>query len=326
MSYILVTGAAGYIGSKVSYDLIDKGYKVIAIDDLSTGYRKLVPKKCTFIKVDISKLANLEKVFRKNKFNAVFHFAAKKKIDESQKYPLKYFNTNVIGTKNLLDLIVKYEIKNFIFSSTCAVYGNVSNARVFEKNLLIPESYYGYTKLISENTIIEYQKKYNFKYAILRYFNVVGADVKLRTGEINSGSLFKNLINSIKNNKIFKINGNDYRTKDGTCIRDYIDINDLSDLHLLSYNYINRNKKSILLNCGYQKPTSVLDVVKYFEKIIRKKIKIAYKNRRPGDVEKLYSNNLLQKRLFTNWNSKFSIKNSIQTTLDWEGLKNRKIF
>ena len=158
MQTILVTGGAGYIGSKVSYDLIDKGYKVISIDDLSEGYKKIVPKKCIFIKVDISKLANLEKVFKRYKFNAVFHFAAKKKVDESQKYPIKYFNTNVVGTKNLLDQIVKYGVKNLIFSSTCAVYGNASNTRVSEKNLLMPENYYGYTKLISENTIIEYQK------------------------------------------------------------------------------------------------------------------------------------------------------------------------
>lgn len=317
MKTILVTGGAGYIGSKVSYDLIDKSYKVIAIDDLSTGFRKLIPKKCIFIKVDISKLANLEKVFKRYKFNAVFHFAAKKKVDESQKYPLKYFNTNVVGTKNLLDLIVKYKVNNLIFSSTCAVYGKAANTRVSEKNLLIPESYYGYTKLISENTIIEYQKKYKFNYAILRYFNVVGADNKLRTGEINNGSLFKNLSKSLKKNKIFQIYGNDYNTKDGTCIRDYIDINDLSKIHLLSYKFIQR-KKSIIFNCGYSKPISVMDVINEFQKIYKKKIKYKFKNKRLGDVEAIFSNNKLQNKLLPNWRRKFLIKDSILTTLKWE--------
>lgn len=318
MKYILVTGAAGYIGSKVSYDLIDRGYKVITIDDLSEGYKKVVPKKCIFIKVDIYKLANLEKVFKKYKFDSVFHFAAKKKVDESQKYPLKYFKTNIVGTKNLLDLVAQYKIKNFIFSSTCAVYGNTSNTRVSEKNLLLPESYYGYTKLISENTIIEYQKKHNFNYAILRYFNVVGADVKLRTGEINKGSLFKNLSESIKKEKIFYIYGKNYNTKDGTCIRDYIDINDLSQIHLLSYKYIINKKKSIIFNCGYNKPISVIDVVNQFQKNYKKKIKYKFKKKRLGDIKEIFSNNKLQKKLFPHWKQKFDLEKSVISTLKWE--------
>ena len=319
MQTILVTGGAGYIGSKVSNDLIDKGYKVIAIDDLSTGYRKLVPKKCIFIKIDISKLANLEKVFKRYKFNAVFHFAAKKKVDESQKYPLKYFNTNVVGTKNLLDLVIKYKVKNLIFSSTCAVYGNTSNTKVSEKDLLIPKSYYGYTKLISENTIIEYQKKYDFNYAILRYFNVVGADTKLRTGEINKGSLFKNLSESLKKDKIFQIYGNDYNTEDGTCIRDYIDINDLSNIHLLTYKFIQR-KKSIIFNCGYSKPVSVMEVLTQFHKVYQKKIKYKFKNRRLGDRKEIISDNKLQKKNFPNFRQKFCLKESVLSTLKWERL------
>ena len=318
MQTILVTGGAGYIGSKVSYDLIDKGYKVIAIDDLSTGYRKLVPKKCIFIKVDITNIANLEKIFKNFKFDVIYHLAAKKKVNESQKYPLRYFNSNVIGTKNLLDLIIKYKVKNLIFSSTCAVYGNTSNAKISEKNLLIPESYYGYTKLISENTIIEYKKKYNFNYAILRYFNVVGADLKLRTGEINKGSLFKNLSEAIKRKKKFFIYGKNYNTKDGTCIRDYIDINDLSLIHQLSYKYIKRRKKSIIFNCGYSKPLSVMDIINEFQKIYKKKIKYKFKNKRLGDVEAIFSNNKLQNELLPNWKRKFLIKDSILTTLKWE--------
>lgn len=321
MRYILVTGAAGYIGSKVAYDLVDKGYKVISLDDLSSGYKKIIPRKSIFIKIDISELISLEKVFKKYKFNAIFHFAAKKKVDESQKYPLKYFKSNTIGTKNLLDLIVKYKIKNLIFSSTSAVYGNSKNSRVSENDCLVPESYYGYTKLICENTIIQYQKKYNFNYAILRYFNVIGADKKLRTGEINSGSLFKNLVESIKKKKKFNIYGNNYKTKDGTCIRDYIDINDLSEIHILALKKLKNSNKSFILNCGYKKPLSVLDIIKNFNKILNLKLKIQFKNRRPGDVEKIYCNNKLQKKIIPKFIQKYDIKDSIISTLKWNRIK-----
>jgi UDP-glucose 4-epimerase len=318
MQNILVTGAAGYVGSKVCYDLIDKNFKVLAIDDLSLGNRSILPKKCIFIKVDISKLEELERVFKKFKFTTVYHFAAKKSVDESQRYPLKYFKTNVMGTKNLLDLIIKYGVKNLIFSSTCAVYGETLNHEVSEKNLLVPKSYYGYTKFLCEKTIIQYQKKYNFNYAILRYFNVVGADHKLRTGEIDSDSLFKNIIVSIKTGKAFNLYGDNYNTKDGTCIRDYIDINDLSELHLLALNKIKKLKKSIIFNCGYNKPRSVSDIVHNFEKILKFKIPIKLKKKRKGDVEEIYSNNKVQNNLFPNWRPKFNLSDSIKLSLRWE--------
>lgn len=321
MKNILVTGGAGYIGSKVSYDLIDEGYRIIIIDNLSSGKKKLIPGKAIFKKIDITNIKSLEKIFKKYRFNSVFHFAAKKKVDESQKYPLKYFKTNVIGTKNLLDLIIKYKVKNLIFSSSCSVYGNVLGYKVAEKNFLLPLSCYGYTKLISENTIAEYKKKFNFNYAILRYFNVIGADHKLRTGEINPGSLFKNLVFSIKRKKKIQIFGDNYNTKDGTCIRDYIDINDLSKLHILAMKKIINFKKSILFNCGYSKPISVYDIIKNFEKILKYKIKIKIKNRRPGDVEKIFSNNNMQKKLFPRWKQKYDLSHSIISTLKWDKVK-----
>lgn len=318
MKNILVTGAAGYIGSKVAYDLIDSGFNVISIDNLSNGYKKLVPKRSIFFKKDLTNFKGLEKIFKKYHFDAIYHFAAKKKVDESQKFPLKYFNSNVIGTKNLLDLSIKYKVHNFIFSSTCAVYGNTLKTKVSEKEPCLPESYYGYTKLISENTIVEYKKKYNFNYAILRYFNVVGADYKLRTGEIKQGSLFKSICNSIKTKRKFSIYGTNYKTQDGTCIRDYIDINDLSNLHLIAHEYINKNKKSILFNCGYNMPVSVLNVIKNFEIILKNKIQKIAICRRAGDIEKIFSDNKLQRKLFPKFKKNFNLKNSIKNTLEWE--------
>ena len=187
-----------------------------------------------------------------------------------------------------------------------------------EKNLCLPESYYGYTKLISENTITNYQKSYNFNYAILRYFNVVGADIKLRTGEVNKGSLFKNLSDSIKKKKFFYINGKNYDTLDGTCIRDYIDINDLSQIHIQSHKYIEKERKSILFNCGYSKPISVMDVLNQFQKIYKKKLNYKFRKKRLGDIKEIFSNNNLQKKLFPEWKQKFSLKESILSTLRWE--------
>ena len=146
----------------------------------------------------------------------------------------------------------------------------------------------------------------------------MGADVKLRTGEINKGSLFKNLSESIKKEKIFYIYGKDYATKDGTCIRDYIDINDLSQIHLLSYKYIKKKKKSIIFNCGYSKPISVIDVVNKFQKNYKKKIKYKFKKKRLGDIKKIFSNNKLQKKLFPYWKQKFDLEKSVLSTLKWE--------
>lgn len=320
MKKILLTGGAGYIGSKIAHDLVDLNCKVIIIDNLSNGNKNLIPKKTIFKKIDISNLPKLEDCFKKNKFDAIYHFAAKKKVDESQIKPLKYFKTNVIGTKNILDLLVKYKVKNLIFSSTCAVYGNVKNPQVSESHPTLPESYYGYTKLISEETIKNYQKKFKFNYAILRYFNVIGADSKLRMGEKNKGSLFKNLILAIKKKQNFSLFGINYKTKDGSCIRDYIDVNDLSKLHILSHEFISKKKKSILFNCGYNKPLSVLDIIKKFENILKKKIIVKIKKKRLGDIEKIFCNNSMQKKLFPKWKQKTTIEMSILNTLQWEKL------
>lgn len=321
MRNILLTGGAGYIGSKVSYDLIDDNFNVIIVDDLSNSNKKLIPKKAIFKKIDISNYAKLENCFKLYKFEAVYHFAAKKKVDESQKKPLEYFNANVIGTNNLLNLIAKYKVKNFIFSSTCAIYGNSEKKKVLEDGITLPLSYYGLTKLIAENMIRNYHKKFKFNYAILRYFNVIGSDYKNRTGEINSGSLFKNIISSLKNKKKFFVFGKNYKTKDGTCIRDYIDLNDLSELHLLSHKYIKKKKSSILFNCGTSKPFSVLDVIKKFEDVTKNTLPKDYKKRRLGDIEKIYSDNRKQRIIFPKWKPKFSLKESVINTLRWENIK-----
>ena len=321
---ILVTGGAGYIGSKVVLDLEKKKYKVVVLDDLSTGYKSLVSKKSKFYKVNIQNENAVEKIFKKHKFNAVFHFAASLSVPESQSKPLKYYLNNVIGTENILKQISKNRIKYFILSSTCAVYGGINGGKVSEKSPLMPESNYGKTKLLAEQLTKSFANKYSFKYAILRYFNVVGADPNLNIGPIKIGSLFKNITFSLKHN-IPKINifGTNYKTSDGTAVRDYIDVNDLSNLHLESLNKLKKSK-SFVLNCGYGKPLSVKKIITSFQKISNKKIKIQKKPRRPGDVEKVYSDVRLLKKKFPKWKSKYSLSDSIKYSLEWEKKINGK--
>jgi UDP-glucose 4-epimerase len=320
--YLLVTGGAGYIGSKVCNDLLDKNYSVVVIDNLITGNRLLVNKKAKFFNIDIQNENELKWVFKKFKFDAIFHFAASLSVPESQNNPLKYYKNNVLGTENLLKQTIKNKIKYFIFSSTCAVYGGYGKNKINENDPTLPESNYGKTKLLAESLIINYASQYKFKYAILRYFNVVGADNKLRCGQLTKGALFKNLCSNIINN-IYHVDvyGSQYNTKDGTCIRDYIDVNDLSALHILSYVKL-KKFKSFIINCGYNIGFSVLDVVGNFKKVIKKKIIVRLFPKRPGDVEKIYCDNSLLRKIFPEWKRSFYIKDSIKHALAWEKIIN----
>ena len=307
MKNFLVVGGAGYIGSVLVNNLIDLGYKVVVIDNLLTGHKFLVNKKAIFFRLDINNFDKLNSFFKKFYFDAVFHFAAATSVKESEKKPLKYFRINVDGTQNLLNCICKKKIKYIIFSSTCAVYGNSENEKVNELDSTIPISNYAKSKLLSEILIKNYAEKFSFKYAILRYFNVVGADSKLRSGQVYKGHLVKNIESNISNKKYsVKLFGNDYNTKDGTTIRDYIDVNDLSELHILSLKKL-FSSKSFTLNCGYNIGYSVMDIIEKFESVVKKKIFINYLPRVKGDITKIYSNNKFLKFLFPSWKRKFGI-------------------
>jgi UDP-glucose 4-epimerase len=324
---ILITGGAGYIGSKVSYDLTDLGFKVYILDNLSTGHRKLINKKALFYHGDILDYKFINDLLKKNRINTIIHLAASLSVMESQINPLKYYKNNVEGTENLLRAAVNNNLKYFVFSSTCAIYGNTNKRKIDENNFPRPVSYYGKTKFLSELVLKNYAQKYKFSYAILRYFNVVGSDEKLRTGLINDNDqLFKNISSKIlKTEKIsVNINGKDYATKDGTCIRDYIAVNDLSKCHISSLKYISQKKKSIILNCGYGKGFSVLDIVNIFSKVVKKKIKIIFKKRRNGDIESVVCDTKLQQKLFGKVH-KTSLQNIVKSTLEWERTLYKKI-
>ena len=318
MKKILVTGGAGYIGSKVCYDLLDKNYKIVVIDNLSNSTKENINKKIIFYNYDLKNIYRIDKIFQKHKFDAVFHFAALTNVSESSKYRNKYYLNNVVVTKNILNLIKKFKIKYFVFSSSAAVYGNIAISPVHENNKIRPISNYGKNKAECELLIKNFSSRYDFNYAILRYFNVIGADFKLRTGQLSKGSLFKNLANNLANNKYsINIYGKKLKTKDGTPVRDYIDINDLSSLHILALKKLIK-KKSLLINCGYNKGYTVLEIVKQFSEVIKKDIKIKFLRKRLDDISQIYCSNKRLLKIFPNWKRKYFIKDSIRNMLNWE--------
>ena len=326
MYNILITGGAGYIGRQI-INLIDKKkFNIVVVDNLNTTKKNYLPKNIKVEKINILNKKKLEKLFSIYNFDGVIHLAAKCVVSESQKYPDIYYETNIIGTKNIIRYSKKFKVKHFIFSSSCSIYGN-SDGIVKENNKKKPVSYYGKTKLIGENLIKRSFKNTKIKFVILRYFNVVGADLKNKIGEIgDKDRLFNNISKKIIN-KNFKINiyGNDYKTKDGTCIRDYMHVYDLAKIHLSCLKKFKHIRKSLELNCSYGKGYSVLDIVKSFEKIAKRKINLIYKERRNGDTEKVIASN---KKLnqFIKWKPKFNkLDSMVSTTFLWNKYLNKNL-
>ena len=288
---ILVTGGAGYIGSHIVELLIKTKSNIIIIDNLVTGHKKLLNKKAKFIKVDIKNKTLITKIINNYEISSIIHLAGSLNVSEAEKNKKKYYKNNVEGTLNLIKACKNSFVKNIIFSSSCSVYGNVKGS-VNEKMKPNPQSYYALTKYKAEEIIKKFSKKYNYKYGILRYFNVAGASPSGKIGEIETshGHLIKNIaIQSLKKKPVINIYGNDYKTKDGTCVRDYIHVSDLATIHIMALKYINKNSKSLILNCGYGKPYSVLDIANIF-KIKKKNTQIRFKKRTPGDIAEVYSN------------------------------------
>ena len=326
MYNILITGGAGYIGRQI-INLIDKKkFNIVVVDNLNTTKKNYLPKNIKVEKINILNKKKLEKLFSFYNFDGVIHLAAKCVVSESQKYPDIYYETNIIGTKNVIRYSKKFKVKHFIFSSSCSIYGN-SDGIVKENNKKKPVSYYGKTKLIGENLIKRSFKNTKIKFVILRYFNVVGADLKNKIGEIgDKDRLFNNISKKIIN-KNFNINiyGNDYKTKDGTCIRDYMHVYDLAKIHLSCLKKFKHVRKFLELNCSYGKGYSVLDIVKSFEKISKRKINLIYKERRNGDTEKVIASN---KKLnqFIKWKPKFNkLDSMVSTTFLWNKYLNKNL-
>ena len=317
---ILITGGAGYIGSHITEQFVkNKKNNIFILDNLSTGRKILINKKTKFIKGDIKNIKLLKKIIKKFHIETIIHLAASLNISEAEKNKKKYYKNNIIGTKNLILACEKSNVKYFIFSSSCSIYGNVRGG-VSEKNKANPQSYYSFTKYKGEELIKKYYLKLKFKYAILRYFNVAGASKSGKIGEIEKshGHLIKNIsIQNLRKKPKIEIYGNNYSTKDGTCVRDYIHASDLADIHIKSLKYLIKKRKSLILNCGYGKGYSVQEIVNIYKKI-KKNIFIKYKKRRLGDVEEVYSNTIKLKQIL-NWKPKYNnIKLIIESAIKWE--------
>ncbi len=316
---ILITGGAGYIGSHIS-EIFEKEKKnIVIVDDLSTGYKKLINKTAIFYKININDRNKLKSLIIKHQIDSVIHLAASLVIGEGEKKPLFFKKNNILGTKNLLLACRSTTVKNFIFSSTAAVYRD-GKSKVTERSQLIPKSVYGKTKLAAEKIIIKICKKDKINYGILRYFNIVGASPSEKVGLINkSDHLFKNLSSqTLKKRPIFKIYGSNYKTIDGTCVRDYIHVSDIAEIHSKVLQKIDKTKISKILNCGYGQGFSVKQVINEFKKYTKKKIRIRILPKRKGDVVKVIaSNRNLMK--FIKWKPKFnSLKFMVKSSIKWE--------
>ncbi len=321
MKNILLTGGAGYIGSNVTNILIDNGFNVDVIDSLITGNKNLVNKNAYFHNCDISDTKRILEILSYKKFDVIMHFAGLIRVDESVNEPEKYNEFNYKKAKIFLNTCFKNNLKKVIFSSTAAVYGNPNKLRVSENDNLNPLNPYAETKLKLEKYLIEKSKTDEISYIILRYFNVAGADEKLRSGLISNYSthLIKVMseVATNKKNEII-INGGDYDTKDGTPVRDFIHISDLADIHLVSAKYLFQKNKSDIFNCGYGKGFSVKEVLTTFEKVLNKKIKFKVGPRRPGDSKLVVADPTKFNKTF-NWTPKFdNLEYILKTAFDWE--------
>ena len=318
---ILLTGGAGYIGSHTALSLIEKGNSVSIIDNLTTGDKKLIPNKAKYYKCDIADQKLIQKIISDNNFNLVIHFAGLTRVDESIRHPDKYDYNNFEKSKIFFESCINNKIKNIIFSSTASVYGDNNSSYIKETENLNPMNPYAKSKLKIEEYLIQKAKEKKISYIILRYFNVAGADIKNRSGLIskNSSNLVKVLceVATNKRDKII-INGNDYKTKDGTAIRDFIHVSDIADMHYLVAKFMLKETFSDVYNCGYGSGYSVKEVIKEMEKILTKKLKVDIGPRRENDIPISIANADKFKKKF-NWKPKFNNLNYILTTaLNWE--------
>lgn len=322
---ILVTGGAGYIGSHAVINFLDAGYDILIFDNLEVGHIETIETlknigNVKFEKGDLRNIHDLERIFCEYKIDGVIHFAAYALVEESVKNPAKYYENNVVGTLNLLNTMIKHNVKQIVFSSTCATYGEPNYVPVDEKHPQNPINPYGNSKLMMEKIMDDYDKAYDLKSIKLRYFNVVGADSNNRIGEWHDieTHLVPNILKSaLYESKEFKIFGDDYNTKDGTCIRDYTNVEDLAFAHRLAFEYLLKENKSDVFNIGTQNGSSVKEVFETCQQVVNKKINYKIENKRPGDPAMLYADTSKICQIL-NWKPNRTLKHSIKTSYEWE--------
>jgi len=333
MKKILVTGGCGYIGSHTLIDLVENGFDVISVDNNSRsnprileGVEKITGKKIKNYKVDLCNFDDTFAIFHENPDIAgIIHFAAFKSVGESVALPLMYFENNLMSLINLLKCVQEFNVPYFVFSSSCTVYGNPDEIPVSETTPpKAAESPYGYTKQMGEQIINEFYKSTTLNAILLRYFNPVGAHPSGIIGELPIGRP-ANLVPAITQTAAGKlpqmqVYGDDYPTRDGSCIRDFIHVCDIAHAHTLSLQYLISNKetqKCEVFNLGSGNGVTVLEAIYAFEKVTGVKLNYTIGPRRPGDVVAIYANNdLARKKL--GWNPKFSLEDMLATAWRWE--------
>lgn len=317
---ILVCGGAGYIGSHATAELIKRGEDVVVVDNLQKGHIDAIWEGAKICLGDLRDKEFLDRVFKENNIDGVIHFAADSLVEESMEVPLKYYENNVYGTMCLLETMKTYNVDKIVFSSTAATYGEPENVPIKETDKTEPTSTYGETKLAVEKMLKWADTAYGLKYVVLRYFNVAGAHESGMIGEAHDPET--HLIPIIlhvalnKREKIF-IYGDDYGTPDGTCIRDYIHVNDLVDAHILALNKLNKDKTSSIYNLGNGEGFSVKEVIEATRKVTKHEIKVEVQGRRAGDPARLIASS---EKAMTElgWKPKFSsLEKIIESAWKW---------
>lgn len=323
---ILVVGGAGYIGSHLVKELVQR-MPVVVLDSLSTGYEHLVDEKAIFVKGDLGDKELLSHLFETYDIKGVMHFAANSLVGESVVEPLKYYKNNVAATLNLLETMVKHHVNNFIFSSTAATYGIPNTDFITEDTPTKPINPYGRSKLMVEQILSDFAEAYGLNYVVLRYFNAAGAHESGMIGEKHDPEthlipiVLQHLLGEREKISVF---GTDYDTPDGTCIRDYIHVTDLAHAHILALEALLEGKiKTATYNLGNGKGYSVKEVIEMCEKVTGRKATIEYTDRRPGDPAQLVaSSEKIYREL--GWKASYQLKEIISSAWKWH-LKNKNI-
>jgi UDP-glucose 4-epimerase len=332
MGSILVTGGCGYIGSHTIVDLIQNGYEVVCVDNhsrsgnvLIEGAKTITGKHFVNYNVDLCDYDALYAIFKEHEFDGIIHFAAFKSVDESVQFPLLYFQNNLVSQINILRCCEEFNISNFVFSSSCSVYGNADVIPVTEEtDLKKAESPYGRTKQIGEDMIRDIARVSKHNFVLLRYFNPAGAHPSGIIGEVPHGRP-SNLVPAITQFAIgklpqLKVFGTDYDTRDGSCIRDFVHVCDIAHAHTLAINYLKEKRNMTnceLFNLGTGNGVTVLESIQAFEKVTGKKLEYKIDDRRPGDVVAVYANNDKAKKLL-NWIPQYNIEEIMKSAWAWE--------
>jgi len=290
---ILITGGAGYIGSHMVHEFVDAGEPVVVLDNLSNGFRFLIPPSVPFVAGSTGDRALLSEVIARHGVTAIVHFAASIVVPESVAEPLSYYGNNTMNTCALLDAAIKAGIRQFLFSSTAAVYGTTEESHVREDSPTVPISPYGKSKLMSEIMLHDAAKAHGLRFVILRYFNVAGADPRMRTGQATPAATHLIKVTcetAIGKRPKLEVFGTDYPTPDGTCIRDYIHVSDLVQAHSASLAYLRSGGASATFNCGYGRGASVFEVIDAVRRASGRDFPVEVSRRRPGDAPSLVAN------------------------------------